>query len=223
MMRLFYTLFDSPIEIKENEVNVFVLESQKCFREFLYETKQAFRRAESKLKLSKNYEEIHFDKYVFPIFSMESIDANSKKILTKVYSDLKEIAYSENMYIQTTEIVNQMMLYTDDLIHHSEINLVYDDFDIDVCLKAMNIKIETNEKDFVQTLCTYVDVISEVLNIQVFLFFHLKEYIEEEELLEFYKHCNYRKIKLLLCENTARPVLPGEKLMIIDRDLCQIC
>lgn len=206
MILLSYPLFDYPIEIKENEVNVLVLESPKCFRKFIYEIKETIKRDESKIHLSKDYEEVCFDKYVFPVFSVEGININSKKVLSKVYSDLKNLAYSETMYGETMRILNQTVIYMDNLISNYELSLFFDDFNIDVLLKSVDIKIESDEKEFLKMLCDYIDVVSNIFNIHIFIFFHLKEYLEEFELLELYKHCNYRKINLILCENTVKKI-----------------
>lgn len=222
MIRLAYPLLDYPIEFRENEVNVLVLESPKCFRNFLYEIKGLLNKSKSELCLSKEFEPILFDKFVHVVFSVESIDANNRKILSKILSDLKDYAYSEFMYERTMDIMGKMFLYTDELLQNSELNLTYDEFEIETCLKAMNIRIETDDKDFLQMLCDYVDAVNEILGFEIFMFFHLKEYLEEEELIEFYKHCNYRKICLFLCENTLKNKLDFENLTIIDSDLCQI-
>lgn len=222
MMRLTYPLFDHPIELEENTVNIIVLESPKCFRTFLFEIKELLQKSASKLCLSKDFEELSFDRFIHVVFSLELLDINNRKILGKILSNLKEFAYSEEMYEKIMHILSEMFRYTDELLQSSELNLTYDEFEVDACLKSMNIKIESDYTDFLQLLCDYVDVVSEVLGFQIFVFFHLKEYLEENELIEFYKHCNYRKIHLILCENAMKNRLDFEKLTIIDSDLCQI-
>lgn len=222
MIRLTYSLWDEPIELQENIVNVIVLESPKCFRDFVFEVKKAMRKEESRVLLSKDFEEIVFEKYVHTVLAMNDIDINNKKILTKVYAELNEVAYAENMYLKTMEVHSQILNYMDEIIHHSDINLVHGEFDIDACLKAMDVKIEVEESDLLGLICDYIDVISQFFNIHIFLFFHLKEYLEEEELMQLYQHCHYRKVNLCLCENVARDSLPDEKITLIDRDYCQI-
>lgn len=222
MIRLAYPLFEGVIEFKENIVNVLILESPKCFREFIYEMRELINKSYSKICVSDDYEQINVDKIFHVVFSLEHLEINSKKILGKIISDLKTYAYSDSMYEKTMNIISQMCNYMEDLLQCSDIDLAYDDMEIDACLKEMNIKIEVDSKDFLQLLCDYVDVVSEVFNLKIFVFFHLKSYLEEEEIVGFYKHCHYRKIKLLICENTFKKKLNFEKLTIIDEDLCQI-
>ena len=222
MIRLSFPILDNPIEIAENVVNVLILESPRCFRELVCDIKEISNKLEGKTKLSKDFEIIPYDKFVHTVFSAEAIDINCKKILNKIIGNLREIAYSEIMCEKTMKINCEFLGYISDLTENTTLDLIYDEFNIDSLLKVINLKIATNEKNFLENLCDYIDIVNETFGFEIFLFFNLKAYLEDEELIELYKHCNYRKIKLLICENTVRQKLTYEKLIIVDKDLCCI-
>lgn len=222
MIRLYYSLWEKPIELKENIVNIIVLEDPKCFREFVFDLKDAIEKSQSQICLSEDYEEIHFSKHADIIFSPEGINLNSKKVLTKILKELREIAYTEKMYSKTLEIQSKWLEYMGEIIQESEVNLIYQDLDIEACLKATGIQVETDSKNFLQMICDYIDLMREVFDINIFIFINLKQFLTEKELLELYRHCNYRKALLCLCESTLKKVLEGEIITLIDCDLCQV-
>ena len=53
-------------------------------------------------------------------------------------------------------------------------------------------------------------------------FVNLKTYLTDDELRELYKEAFYRKMHLLLLENSIESELEEEIVHIVDRDLCVI-
>ena len=59
-------------------------------------------------------------------------------------------------------------------------------------------------------------------NAKFFVFVNLKSVINNDELLQIYKHCKLEKVGLLLIESSERSRLKNEKMVIITEDLCEI-
>ena len=83
---------------------------------------------------------------------------------------------------------------------------------IKICLSVLSLKNYKNIK-----------LISEVLKKEVFVLINFYTFFEKEEIIELYKECFYKKIKLLFVENKKPGIINSEeKLFIIDNDLCEI-
>lgn len=222
MIRLAYTLFEGPIELQENTVEVIVLENQKAYREFIFELKNSFQGQESKIVFSKDYDEISVTKGFDLICDALFCDINNKRILAKMVSNLKDIAVSPEHYLNTLEVCGTINSFLSTLVQTSECSLSFNEVDIDILLKAVNIKVDTENTNFLEKLCEYVLLLNECCGINTYVFIGLKTFLTKEELVDFYKLLNYKKINLILVENKIDCSLNNEHITLIDGDLCNI-
>jgi CRISPR type II-A-associated protein Csn2 len=112
--------------------------------------------------------------------------------------------------------------YMQNLLENIEIQLSYEDIDMDTLLKSVKLSVSNEYDTQLSKICDYIDIVSQVFDKKLFVFFNLKTVLEESELIELYEYCNYKKVHLLLCENTNREKVSHEKITLIDKDLCQI-
>ena len=54
------------------------------------------------------------------------------------------------------------------------------------------------------------------------MFVNIKSFLREEEVKELYKEADYRKVHIILIENTMRDKIINENILIIDKDMCII-
>lgn len=221
MIRLSYPLFEEALSLEEGLINVIVIERPKYFREFVCAVQKSFQAMSSDLVISKDYDEVSFSKVIYPVFSLVGIDCNNKKITNKIQGDFKELAYSEDFYQRTYQLRNMMMAYVAELIQSYSLNLSYKEFDIENLFKSINLSINEQE-GLLSILCDFIDIIVELFHINIFMVFHLKEYLDPEELEILYQHCIYRKVSLVLIESYIREKIVNENITIIDMDGCQI-
>lgn len=222
MIRLTHTVLNEPLEVVDNIVNVLVIESPRCLREFAYEFDNLSQNLSSNISLSKNYEDIVFSKNADVIYNLHDVELSSKKIQTKIYATLKELAYSEDFYTETSDVTGKIMSYLQNLIFSSDIPLVFDDVEVEGLFKAVSLKVDTQTQTLLEKIISYIEIYSRYFKTHIFVFFHLKDYLEEEELQELYKFYNYNKENLILIESNAKEEIEYEKITIIDKDLCQI-
>ncbi len=222
MIRLTYPLFDEPVELAENRVNVIVLENQKRFRGFITELKSAIAGESSELLFSKDYEELSSLKNFDLIADVLSVDANCKKTLGKILSALCVAAVSGDMCQDALEIRGTINTYLRSLLDTSDCALTFDDITTEALLKSVNIRIDIRDTAPLDKLCDYLAVMSEYCGIECFIFVNLKTYLAPDELPALYQFSHYRKLHLILIENRVCAKLKSEQLTIIDEDLCQI-
>ena len=222
-MRLMYPIFETPVVFEENRVNIVVIENQKAFFEFVMAISDKGNGAESEVVLSKNFEEIKFDRIADVITDIISLDCNNKKVVSKLYAKLNEIAFQEENYTLTLDIVSKISEYLLTITQALPCGVSFDEsVELSQLFKSVALRIDTDGKNLLERLCDYVEVMNEFCGTELFVLVNLKSYLGVEELKEFYKFCGYKKMTLLLIENVLREQLDAECIKIIDNDLCEI-
>ena len=89
-------------------------------------------------------------------------------------------------------------------------------------LKAFNVKFEENTGSFLENLVEYIKILIAFSSVKCLFFVNLKSYLSEEELKMFYKEMQLSDISILLIEDCQREKIEDEKILIIDKDLCEI-
>ena len=97
---------------------------------------------ESKLLFSENYEPINFNSKVAVAFSLQDFDLNQKKILTKVYASIKQLAMGENHYFQTMTFMEHLQNYMQELELDYELPLWYEESQLEIFFKSINLSIK---------------------------------------------------------------------------------
>lgn len=222
-MRLSYPLFETPIVFAENQVNILVIENQKEFAKFVMSLVDRSFGNESEIILSKNFEIVKFDKLADVVTDIVGLDCNNKKVISKLYGKLGEIAFQEENYMLTVEILSQINEYLLKITQSISCGVCFDEnFELGTLFKGVSLKIDTDKKVMIEKICDYIEIMCEFCNMELFIFVGLKSYLTTEELEEFYKFIQYKKVKVLLVESLCRERLEFEKIKIIDKDLCEI-
>lgn len=225
-MKLVHPEFNYQIEFRENVVNLIVIEDKKVFRKYvggLYS--QCMELNDSgRFVLSNEEQEIKLSKKAEIILDFYSLDINNKKIITKVYNKLKEISTEEDMYVETGKINSEIVRYVDKIVDISDYPLEFSvDMDIVDLFKMTNVKFLKDYASELDRICDYISVVNEITGKDIFIFVNFRDFFKLDELKEFYKFAAYKKIFLIMIENTVIDICDEfEKVFILDEDLCEI-
>lgn len=222
-MRLSYSLFETPIIFNENQVNVVVIENQKAFTDFAMALRIKCDGGEAECSLFKNFEEVKFDKFADVVTDIITLDCNNKKIISRLYSKLNEIAFQEENYTLTLEMLSKINEYLLTITNSLPCEINFDEnIELGVLFKGVSLRVDMYDGSLLDKLCNYIEMMNEFCKVEVFIFINLKSFFNVQELAEFYKFVNYKKINVLLVENVCRDSIDGENIKIIDNDLCEI-
>lgn len=75
------------------------------------------------------------------------------------------------------------------------------------------------------TLCAilgYLDLVAQLEREKLFVFVNARSYFAQEELAAFVTAARTRKHRLLLLDGRPYPLLPGERRVLLDEDLCEL-
>ena len=96
------------------------------------------------------------------------------------------------------------------------------DLDIMALLKAYDVKIAVEGDDPLERLIDYLRALSSICGIRIFVILNLKHFLTADQVAQLYEICFYSKIFLINLEGQKNYILPEEKCVIIDKDLCFI-
>jgi CRISPR type II-A/NMEMI-associated protein Csn2 len=222
-MKLVHKNLEKQIIFEENKVNEIVVENPTFFYNFISEMKSQLNGDAGNFVLSKNNKEISLTKETELITDIFSFELNDKKFVTKLYNELKNISYSEELYMETQTILSQIEEYLKEIECLSQYNFSFNnEADIINIFKAYGINFDINNNKLVDRFFQLISMTNELLNKNIIIIVNLKSFISMEELKELYSMISYKKINLLLIESSEKYKLDLEERIIIDKDICEI-
>lgn len=221
-MKLVNKVYNIELDIKENQVIVLSIENPTAYAGMLGELWSQYNGGEGNFILSTDNKILKISSDMECVFNIFSLDCNSKKIITKLYQELK---MQSDIILQTETIkLNQELVdYFDKLLMTVSYNLKYN-FDTDIVnlVKVFDVKIDEAAENLLEKIVEYLKIFSQVCGISTFVFVDLKHYLTSEELERLYEFVFYNKINLIIIEPTFTAKNNGEKNWILDNDLCII-
>ncbi|MCH5344267.1 MAG: type II-A CRISPR-associated protein Csn2 [Acetatifactor sp.] len=206
----------------ENKILVLVLENPHTFMRILQQLYSQCNGGEGELVLSKNEVIISMATNVQVIWNPFMTDFNDKKILNKLYQELRDVS-EETCLQDIEEIRGAVSRYLSKVGAMIPYSITYAARVDDVALyKLYEVKLENDGADVLQQLIEYIKILSMLCGTKIVIFINLKDYLDEVQLLELYKTAFYYKIYVLLIEATQKDGLEDEKYYILDRDDCLI-
>lgn len=222
-MKLVYTELEQQLVFPENKVNVLVIERKELFRKMIQELDKQINGEDGGFVLSDNNKTMKIDKEVCLILNPFALDINSRKALTGLYNELGKQGLNEENYLKTCRLKGQIAEYIYDLLNQADYALKFqDDFNLQSLFKALEVEFEAGEENFLEGLVYFMDVCSKFQKKKILAFVNLKTYLTNDDLQKFYKEAFYRKMHLLLLENSIEQELAEEVVCIVDDDLCVV-
>lgn len=221
-MKLVNSDYDISISLKEDVIQVLTIENQQAFRKMVGELWDESEGREGSWILSDKNSPVHISKNMTVVFNPYTIDANDKKVLSKLYSELCELASQK--YTMEVETINSHIIgLFSNIIQDIPYFIDYGtDIDLQALFKIYNIKIDVEYTSLIERITDYIRAFHNICSIRVFTFINLKDYLSVEELKLLYEFVLYEKVNLILIEGHQSASVIPEKHLIIDKDLCII-
>lgn len=221
-MKLVNVKYNIEIILEENKVDVLVVESPQIMTEIVSGIQLQCNGEEGDFVLSNGDKILKMDKCMSVVINPFSINLNEKKIVSKLYSELKVIG---NEYFVEKEEVNSKVVQLLDRIVSDTMynNVVFDlNLDWDGLFKLYTVKIENSAESLLENIIEYTKILSRLCEIKIVCLVNIKSYLDEEEIKQLYEMAFYNKIQLLIIESNEKTRIDNENIYIIDKDKCLI-
>ncbi len=221
-MKLTNAKYDLMIDMRENKVDMLVLENAAIMSEIVEDLYKQTLGGEGSFILSVEGKELKFEKHFALIINPFAVNFNDKKIINKLFS---ELAFVGNEFVvEKTQINSKMIQLLENIIDNVQYdNLSYNlDFDWNNLFKLYDVKINNEFDALLEKMIEYIKVLSELCSVKVVCMVNIKSFLQDDEIERLYEMAFYYKIQLLLIESSEKKSILGENIYIIDNDGCLI-
>jgi len=206
----------------ENIVNVLVIENPHALSSIMKELLKQSKGDDGSFILSEKEKLYKLSKEIALLLEPFTIDCNEKRILTKLYQELK-IQVDENMSEETMELNAKIIDYLDKVTMTVPYLTTFQlEYDVLGLFKLLGVGLEYNETSLCENIISYLKALSQLCGYRTIVFLNLKSFLSSNDIMYLYEFAFYNKLNLILIENTLHKVLQNEKTCIIDKDMCVI-
>ena len=199
-----------------------IIESPDIFLNILRELCFQIDGGEGRFVLSDE-EELSLSKYAEIIINPLNVDINDRKVLNKLYAELSELSFGEELYLETQKMLAGFQEYFMKLEHISDYFLEMDSkIDMVAVFKTMGIKFQNCADNLIENLCQYIEIMASLLKKKIIIMVNIRSYVNDDQLKILIENIRYKEIALLFIENVERELPDSICRYIIDRDHCEI-
>jgi CRISPR type II-A-associated protein Csn2 len=221
-MTLSHYDFETIFQLNSFLVNVLIVEREDYFFKYCAELNNQISGGDGNFCLYDGDNKLSLAKNSIIFTDLFNISVNDKKVTTRLLAYLTDLA--NNKFI--LEIAELHTVWADifsKMNAESDCRLDYDGGeDLSALFKAFGVKIADDDDSLLDRLVSYINVSSSLLKIKNFFFVNLKSFLNLDELKKLYHEAQLNEVNLFLLESAEREVLEQEKIVIIDKDLCEI-
>ncbi|MGN0394908.1 MAG: type II-A CRISPR-associated protein Csn2 [Coprococcus sp.] len=222
-MKLVEREYGIEIELRENNIAVLVIENV-CRRSLLInELYTQLLGNDGSWILADAGKSYDIKKKCDLILNPFSLELNNKKIVTKLYSEIKDIA-NEECYQDGLDLHSHFCSYMETILQKVSYPIKYDDsWDVNKVLKMYDVALDDESCDLFGKFLNYLKLMDQIAGIKIFVAVNIKQLFSEEQIMELYKLVCYSKIYLVLIEFSAGDTrFQEENIYILDKDDCII-
>ena len=210
------------IDIEENKPTVLTIENAMIMTDVVGQLCELCNSGEGDFVLSEDGKQLSFEKATEIIINPFLIDYNSRKIQSKLYSELLE---AEASYVEEKALIQTLIIeYLDRLIQNVPYEMISNELDLDSMklFKMFEVRIEPQCNSLLEQLVEYTKILSRLLKKKFLVLVSISNYLDVNELSALYTICNYNKMNVLFIERHELCLPFHIRTYIIDKDKCVI-
>lgn len=221
-MKLVNTYYNLEMDIVENQVIVLSVENPIAYAKLVGDLWKQVNGEDGSYILSDCEKVKNISKEIECILNPFALDCNSKKIISRLYQELKEQAGGV-LQEETVKLNCGIIEYLEQLIMTVPYGLKFNcDMDVQSLIKMYGVEIDNQAEGLLENLVEYLKVSEQICGIRTFVMIDIKHYLTGGELKRLYEFAAYQKINLIIIEPVHTGKYDEEKCWIIDKDLCII-
>lgn len=217
-MKMLLNNYENDLIFDDTYINTIEILNKKAFYQFLQNINNLAE--QDNISFMENNDLINLDNKISIIYNYINFEFESKKITTSIFNIINS-NIDEKRKDQINKLYNKLKNIYINIIGDIELNLdIQEDFKIEDISKLMKPKI-VSKQSLIENLLLLIDIESELKIDKLIIFINLKDYLENNELIELYKYSLYKDVKILLIDNNKHITNNLEKKLLIDEDLIE--
>lgn len=222
MMTFAHPEMNAVLKFDSGEIVSLVIENSRFFRNIVTDVYTQISGGAGYAVLSINNTPKDFARYADMIESPISFSINTKSMQSRILAALERNAVNEAFYMRTGELMRAIEQYFAELTQDYTADMYCSKLNISSVLKSLGVLIHEEYSNQLEKYIDYMELTREFDRDRLFVFVNLRSFFSDEELLPFAETVSAHEYKILMIDNMAQAMLPREKRLIIDKDLCEI-
>ena len=220
-MKLIYKNMEHMLRFDEGYVNELVIENRKMFLDLVSTMISQAEGEQGECVLSIAEKPVEFSRYADVTVQFAPFLLNRKSLLTKLCSALEQRALLAENYIKTGELVSEIERYILYLAEDLPFEIDCQKLTIGSIIKAVSPEIEETDKDTLEKIFAYMELVRELDHERLFIMINMRTYFSDEEMERFVESVCLHDFKVLLLESSSLSKLKNAKRYTVDADLCE--
>ena len=199
-----------------------VIENPDFMYRFLKDLAEQCRGEPGEAILSVGNSPVSIPKHMELMTDFVNFEDVPKRALTKFLQVIERTAQSAEFVCETNEIMAGLEAFLNKLAYEEDVNLAYDKFSLTNLLKAIGIRPIMDYNGLGERLFAYMDFVTRYEGEKLFVPVNLRSFLSDKDAEILLNVVTMRGMKILMVDNVSHPILPMEKRLLIDEDLCEI-
>lgn len=222
-MKLVHPEYTFQIDFQEGVIQRLVVESPAVLSEFIVDFRKQLDGREGKWILSHDGEILKIHDNCELIISIFDLEINQRKMLNALYDELASEINDTELLADWREMNSKLEGILNKAIDSTGYDISYGELELKSLFKALELKFRENEESYVDYLLEYLQLMSDVRSINIFILVNITSFLEIKEIEYLYEQAFYKKYHLLLLDVQDLCVdRKVERKIIIDKDYCVI-
>lgn len=215
--------FEHKLEFKENVFTTLVIENQKCFREYINELIYQIEGNDGNFVLSDNNSEIKMSEKVTIVTDYYSLNDKISSYDSKLQNELKKIVVNDDLFTKGSEVISKILNFAEEIGMEIPYTLEFTEPSLQNLLKFLKYRIVLDKNSLPELVLDFMKVSNWLVGLEIFVFVNIHSFLTEGEIKTIVSESLSLKYNLVFIEN-IKPTysIDGEKLIIVDDDLCEI-
>ena len=220
-MILAHPQLDTVLDFEGLYVNSLVVEHPGFYRSLLQDLYGQLEGTPGKLVLSERGDILPIGKWVELVDNCIHFELDRKPLLNKVCSAMERTAMSDEVFLETTELLGRLESYVDRLSFELPGDIVCEKCTVAGLLKGLGIRFRDEYDDPLERLADLMELVREYDRDKLFVIVGLRGFFGDQEVESFLKTALAHGYRVLMMDQVARKTLSCEKRLTIDNDLCE--
>lgn len=212
--------FENEIVFDDESVNIIQMSNKILFQNIMEKIFQSTKESTLEIQLISNKNEtLKFQDNVFFVTDLYNLNINTKAVISKISEYISESFVLDESTEIEKNIHNIEEIVLDKLSELSFEVTVKNEIEIPDIVKLFGIKINTEEYvNILNRLELLISILARFTEVKILIIANLKNILNNEQIIEFYKMSLYNGINILLIEAEQHEKLKYEKILEIDEN-----
>lgn len=220
-MILCHPHIETAIDLTIHKVNTLVIENPKFFRSVILGLHDQLSGLSGDFVLSESGKELNLGALTEIIDNCICLNMNSKALVGKISAAMEQLAYSEDFYLETANMLHHVEQYINDLSFRLDCDVQCSHHTIAGLLKASGLIIREEYESHLEKIVDYMELAREFNGHSLFIFVNMRTFFSNNEIGEFFDTVLAHNYNVLLVDGVSTNILKEEKRITIDADLCE--